>query len=148
MGAEREESERRVSPRSRRNAGKAGCKRAEGDYPRSPERPLPMLDRPRTNMLQVRRFLVVALFSAAGCGQGSAPRFPETGVLDPEVGAAVAEVRAELERSPRDAATWIKAGMTFEGNDLLAQARDCYGNALALAETPQGWYRRSVVAGK
>jgi superkiller protein 3 len=122
--------------------------RSQGDYPRSPERLLPMLDRPRTNMLLVRRFLLAALFSAAGCAQGSAPRFPETGALDPEVGAAVAEVRAELEKTPRDASTWIKAGMTFEGNDLLAQARDCYGNALGLAETPQGWYRRSVVAGK
>ena len=92
--------------------------------------------------------LAALLASASGCGQESGPVFPATGPLDAEIEASVAAARAAVEKEPRSGPAWMAAGMTFEGNDLLAQARDCYGSALAALETPQGWYRRSVVEGK
>ena len=100
-------------------------------------------------MLRTRRSLSAVLLAAApGCAREDVPVFPATGPLDAEIGAAVAAAKAVVAQEPRSGPAWMAAGMTLEGNDLLAQARDCYGNALTVAETPQGWYRRSVVAGK
>src|SRR5262245_39197519 len=83
-----------------------------------------------------------------GCGRGAEHPFPATGALSSDLEVAVAGARAAVEASPSDARAWLAAGMTFEGGDLLGQARECYRTALALAETPQAWYRRSVMAWK
>jgi len=81
-----------------------------------------------------------------GCARE--PAFPATGPLSSELEASVAAARSAVEAAPRDGKAWMAAGMTLEGGDLLAQARECYGTALELSETPQGWYRRSVMAWK
>jgi tetratricopeptide (TPR) repeat protein len=100
-------------------------------------------------MTQPRCLLSVAVLLAAapGCAQEPTLVFPATGPLDAEIQSVIAAARSAVEKEP-SGPSWMAAGMTFEGNDLLSQARDCYANALTVAETPQAWYRRSVVEGK
>lgn len=85
---------------------------------------------------------------ALGCAREPERAFPATGPLSREIEVSVAAARAGVAAEPRSAQAWMVAGMTLEGGDLLAQARECYGTALELSETPQGWYRRSVMAWK
>src|SRR5262245_42732102 len=85
---------------------------------------------------------------ALGCTPGAPLGFPASGPLSSDLAASVATARAAVEAAPRNAQAWMVAGMTFEGGDLLSQALACYGRALELGETPQGWYRRSVMAWK
>src|SRR5262245_61041972 len=101
---------------------------------------LTALETPRSiDMTRTRRFLSVAFLAAApGCAQEPKLVFPATGPLDAEIEATVAAARTAVEKEPRSGPAWMAAGMTLEGNDLLAQARDCYGNALSVTETPQG----------
>jgi tetratricopeptide (TPR) repeat protein len=68
--------------------------------------------------------------------------------LDRELGAAVQAARTAVLESPADAERWTTLGMTYEGGDLFAQARQCYERALAARDDPVVRYRHSVVCAK
>ena len=95
--------------------------------------------------------LWAAWAASFGCDAGTAaglPPAPLASELDPQLSAAVSVARSAVLERPEQAQPWLVLGMTYEGGDLLLQARTCYERSLALQDDAKGSYRLSVVCAK
>jgi tetratricopeptide (TPR) repeat protein len=96
-----------------------------------------------------RRLLALACAGwLLACAPGGAPALPDDGQLDPDLRLRVDQARAAVGAAPGDARLWTELGMTYEGNDLHAQARECYRQALRLEESARRWARLGTVSSR
>lgn len=65
---------------------------------------------------------------------GTPQALDETAVRQPDtLGAAIAQLEAELQRNPNQAEGWRLLGQAYQGEDHSVKARDAYAKAVALA---------------
>lgn len=83
--------------------------------------------------------LIVTL--AAACGDGAAgpdsgaPPLPsDVEALEPVLAAKIRSESDAVRAQPQDPAAWTSLGMTYEANEMLTLALDCYERALVLQD--------------
>lgn len=84
------------------------------------------------------------LLASNACARGGDWPIPVPSALaelEPRFRARVQDALAELRADPSSSARWLALGMTYEANELFAQAVECYGRALELEPSAKGWHR-------
>lgn len=93
--------------------------------------------------------LLVLCAIGGACRRQPVPEPPvpaDLDAMDPDVRARVNEALASLRAEPRDAARWMRLGMTYEAHVLNDPAKQCYEEARQLApDDPRAWYRVALL---